>query len=739
MKNRTLLAWALLAALPASAQISFGGKPLGLDKTDKLPTPPLAVMPAVDVDALLAEDAQREAEGIKGPWRFGANHAVDLSLANSGVWHEMPNGDGLWRLSIECPGALSINFEFHDYVVPAGARVFVYNDLGEHLGAFTAESNGGQHSMGVTQLAGDRITIEYHEPAAVRGEGRLLVGQVTHAYRDVLGLAKGLGDSGACNNNVICPVGDNWRDQIRSVAMITVGGSGLCTGQLINNCAQDGTPYFLTARHCLPGNGNVSNWVYRFNWESPSCNQNLNGPTNFTMSGSQLLAQNAGSDGALIRLNNDPPASYNLYWTGWDRGTAAPTSSVAIHHPSGDVKKISFDNDPATSGTFGGAQCWRVGNWENGTTEGGSSGSGLWNQAGLLVGQLYGGTASCTSITNDFYGKFDLTYPVIQQWMGSCGNTLQGYDPNGTSAPEYDAALTNLTGIASSFCNSNTYTPVVTIRNNGTVTLTSLTLTWSATGVTGGTVTWSGSLATSQTANFTLPTVNAPNGAGTYTVTASNPNGQPDANPANNQRTAQYQVNNPGSTVVLAITLDNYGSETTWQVTNEVGTVLFTGGPYQNGQNGTVVNSSWCLGNGCYTFTMFDSYGDGICCAYGQGSYTITGPNVNISANGQFTEQDMRTFCVSSGVGIEEPATAGRLVVTPNPTDGLFTVVLPSDVAEGALLRLTDATGRTVAEQRIAAGTARADMDLSANSAGVYLLELLSQGQRRVERVVRGR
>ena len=57
----------------------------------------------------------------------------------------------------------------------------------------------------------------------------------------------GSDDSGSCNNNVICPEGDPWRDQIRSVAMITVGGSGFCTGQLINNCANDGTPYFLTA------------------------------------------------------------------------------------------------------------------------------------------------------------------------------------------------------------------------------------------------------------------------------------------------------------------------------------------------------------------------------------------------------------------------------------------------------------------------------------------------------------
>lgn len=428
--KRTLLVLPLLAGIGLSlssfAQESFGGHPVGLRADLQVPQAPVVVMPTVDAEALKAEDAARAAQGIKGPYRFGFNHMVNLDLNNSGIWHEFPNGDRLWRLAVECPGAYSINFEFHDYRVPEGAQVFVYTEQ-ELLGAFTMASSGGQESMGVTQLAGDRIIIEYNEPAAVRGQGRLRIGQVTHAYRDILGLAKGLGDSGACNNNVKCPEGDPWRAQIRSVAIITVGGSGICTGQLINNCAQDGTPYFLTARHCLPSGGNVSNWVYRFNWESPSCQQNQNGPTNQTVSGSTLLTSNAASDVALIRFNNNVPANYNPYFSGWDKSGVAPTRSVAIHHPSGDVKKISFDNNPAVNGTFAGAQCWRILNWEDGTTEGGSSGSGLWNQNGLLVGQLYGGQASCGNNINDYYGKFDVSYPFLAQWLGNCGDQLGGF------------------------------------------------------------------------------------------------------------------------------------------------------------------------------------------------------------------------------------------------------------------------------------------------------------------------
>ena len=203
MMNRyALLPFFFVALAPANAQLSFGGSPLGLSKAH-LPQAPVAVMPAVDADALMAEDAQRLAQGIKGPYRFGFNHATDISTANSGIWTELANGDRVWRVGIACPSAFSINFEFADFLVPDGGQVFVYNEMDEVLGAFTAASNPGNTILGVTQLPGERITIEYQEPMAVRGEGFLRIGQVTHAYRDLFGATKGLGTSGACNNNVI--------------------------------------------------------------------------------------------------------------------------------------------------------------------------------------------------------------------------------------------------------------------------------------------------------------------------------------------------------------------------------------------------------------------------------------------------------------------------------------------------------------------------------------------------------
>lgn len=428
-----------LCIVPFHAQIGFGGQPWGLrPDRPQLPEPIEVVMPEVDAMALIAEDEARLQEGKTGPYRFGFNHATDLSTANSGVWTTLENGDRLWRLAIRCPMAFSINFEFHDYRVPQGGQVFVHNDQDDVLGAFTMESSAGLNEMGVTLLPGDRITIEYLEPAAHAGEGFLRIGQVTHAYRDVTGLAKGFGDSGACNNNVICPLGDGFREQIRSVAMMMVGGSGFCTGQLINNCAQDGTPYFLTANHCLGGNMNT--WVFRFNWNSPVCTPTQPGPLNQTVSGASLKANSAGTDVALLQLNSTPPASYNVFYTGWDKSSTPATQVTAIHHPAGDIKKISRSNGTVVADNFNGAACWRVSQWNSGTTEGGSSGSGLWNANGLLIGQLFGGQANCSFNFNDWYGRFNVSYSQLAPFLGNCGDQLQGF-PETVGMDEMGASL----------------------------------------------------------------------------------------------------------------------------------------------------------------------------------------------------------------------------------------------------------------------------------------------------------
>ncbi|MBU1983573.1 carboxypeptidase regulatory-like domain-containing protein, partial [bacterium] len=201
------------------------------------------------------------------------------------------------------------------------------------------------------------------------------------------------------------------------------------------------TPYFLTANHCL---GSHSSWVFMFNYESPGC-PNQNGPTNQTVANATLRANNAASDFALLQLSSPVPLTYNPYYSGWSREDVAATNSVGIHHPRGDIKKISFDDNPPVSdrylGNSGVANShWKIVQWDDGTTEGGSSGSPLYDQNHRITGQLHGGYASCTSLTPDWYGKFSMSWDYgsspstrLRDWLDAANTgvmVLDGIDPN---------------------------------------------------------------------------------------------------------------------------------------------------------------------------------------------------------------------------------------------------------------------------------------------------------------------
>tara|TARA_Y100000588_G_scaffold375019_1_gene450878 strand:+ start:8240 stop:10669 length:2430 start_codon:yes stop_codon:yes gene_type:complete len=384
-------------------------------------------LPAFNVQDFLREDENEMRLMDVKPYRFANPIPVDFNMENSGTWIILEDGTSIWRLRIESKDAFSINIIYDIFNIPKGAEFFVYSENQEMiLGAFTDDNHKPHGGFSTAPVVGDKIILEYNEPHDAEFRGDISISTVAHDYRNVFfNEDRGYGDSGSCNNNVACSVGDDWQDEVRSVAMIlTSGGSRLCTGSIINNGAQDLTPYFLTANHCLGGN---NSWIFMFNYESPVCT-NQNGPTNMTVSGSTLLENSSTSDFALLLLNETPPESYNVHYAGWDVSGSTPNIPVGIHHPSGDIKKISFDYDNASnSGSY-----WDVDSWDDGTTEPGSSGSPLFD--GLthrIIGQLYGGVASCTNFGYDTYGKTSVS------WGLGLNNYL---DP-------YNVGLTYLDGI----------------------------------------------------------------------------------------------------------------------------------------------------------------------------------------------------------------------------------------------------------------------------------------------------
>ncbi|MBK7092613.1 MAG: trypsin-like peptidase domain-containing protein [bacterium] len=408
------LALVVFASIPAAAQISNGGTPPSFDRQLRSNSERL-VMPPVDVQALLAEDAADESKAL--PFRFGAPFDVNYSLENSGTWEDLADGGRIWRITFSSPGAYSINLIYSRYRLPEGAQLFVYNSDRSHvIGAFTAKNNKPHGEMATQPVFGDEVTVEYYEPAAVVYEGELTISRVVHAYKDIFKTAKDaldFGGSGSCNNNVNCPEGANWQKEKRSVAMVLLsGGTRWCSGSMINNVRQDKTPYFLTANHCL---GSSNTWIIMFNYESPNCS-NINGPTFMTVQGTTQKAAYSTSDVGLLLLNEAPPDSYKVTFGGWNNLNTNGDSAVAIHHPAGDIKKISFDYDSYESTDYLGSTVnsslshWRIGVWEDGTTEGGSSGSPLYNKQHQVVGQLHGGWAACNDLRADYYGKFSLSW-----------------------------------------------------------------------------------------------------------------------------------------------------------------------------------------------------------------------------------------------------------------------------------------------------------------------------------------
>ncbi len=422
----------VMLALPAAAQLQWGGLPPSLggepDVVALLKSPPpTAVMEPVDVGAYLLEDSLAPKDV---PFRFGATLDVDLGPDGAGVWTELPDGDRVWRLRIASDGAYSLGLLFDEYRLAAGSRLFVHDDSLAHvLGAYDERNNKADGEFAIEPVPGAAITLEYVVPRGASGLGALHVSGVVHDYRDLYALIDKSGSSpgdaaGACNNDVNCPEGVAWQEEKRAVTLLIIGG-GLCTGALVNNTASDGAQYYIAANHC----GGLSNAIFRFGYEKSGCGSGT-APTNKTVQGSTQLASSSSLDFRLVQITSLIPPSYEPYFLGWDRSGVAPANSITIHHPQGDVKKISFDDNPPTkSGTQ-----WKIGKWDDGVTEPGSSGCPLMDGSGHFIGQLFGGSATCSFPFDDFYGRFDSEWNSVKTWLDPLNTgavSIEGFDPAG--------------------------------------------------------------------------------------------------------------------------------------------------------------------------------------------------------------------------------------------------------------------------------------------------------------------
>lgn len=162
-------------------------------------------------------------------------------------------------------------------------------------------------------------------------------------------------------------------------------------------------------------------------------------------------------------------------------------------------------------------------------------------------------------------------------------------------------------------------------------------------------------------------------------------------------------VNPPTCTDVnLSITFDNYPEETSWQITNASSQIVASGGTYASQPDGSTITLTECLDAGTYTFTMSDSYGDGICCQYGSGSYSLTSGTTNLASGGSFGASESTTFTIggtSKGVSVEnfETTEAYQVKLFPNPVNYDNKINVSTNGRKANFI-LRDLLGRTIVQ-----------------------------------------
>ncbi len=765
-----LLFMLLMASVIAFAQvIPENVKPPSWNM-EELPSVRPYKLPSFDLKKLQDEDLVNDNNKSK-PWRFGHDIYVDDNFNEVGQWTTLPNGDRIWRMSYKSEGAYTLNFMFDVFWIPEGAKLYVYNDdKDDLLRPFTHYNNNSEEVLGTWLVNGDQAWIEYYQPANVIGQARITVGSVVHGYRTAETYQKALNDSGACNHDVDCditPPGadpyqiDTRKEEVKkAIGMLVSGGGGFCSGTLVTNTNNDGTPYFLTANHC--GGGEAS-WAFRFNWRSPnpSCGTNVNstnGSFNQTVSGSILRAADSESDMELVEItdptffNNNP----DVVWSGWNRSTTqVPQINFGIHHPRGDIQKVCRDDQGATRfvTNFNGnptTEMWRIADWDLGVTEPASSGSGLFNEDGHLIGMLSGGSAACSGTDDnggfDVYGRFGVAWDFgnsastrLRDWLdpGNTGAmTAEIYPPLQTF--DNDAAA-SIGSSGDGICFID-FAPDVTVINRGDLNLTSATVTYALDGGANTVVNWTGSLATDGSEIVAMPVYTGlAIGSHSFVISVANPNGVADENASNDTFTFNFDISPSYTTteVVFNLTTDNYGNETTWQLVDSANNVV-SSGPNTPYANNTTYQETITLpiADDCYGFVINDSYGDGICCGFGNGSYNLEDENSNvIISGGNFGSSESVIFTVQNPLSIDEFNLDNLIDFYPNPVNDKLNVNL-RNLNEDADYELFNTLGQQVFKGSLQANTLNT-LDMSQQQSGIYFIKLSTASKSITRKIVK--
>lgn len=756
---------------------------------------PTVTLPQPNMEAIRLEDEQRDRNGEL--YRIGVYAFTDITTTNSGTWKTLENGDRVWQLHVKFDGAEALSFLFQTFKIYDQTTVDVFNTQGLRVHkTFTSADVLDHFQQNMALCFGDEMTLQIVEPVGSKAS-EIQIDRIVYNYRSTGNPAvQKINESESCEINVNCtPVGTNWQEEKRGVARIYVvdgAGAGWCTGSLVNNTAQDCKPLFLTALHCGVNTSasNSNQWRFYFRYEAVGCTNPGSAGTlddNF-ITGCVRLANsadgggNSGSDFLLVQLGSVAnqtttittlkSAAFNAYWNGWDANNTATTGGVGIHHPAGDIKKISTFTGTTTSTSWGGSvanthwqMSWTANSNGHGVTEGGSSGSPLFSNAtGRIIGTLTGGSSYCnTPSSPDAYGKMSF------HWTSNgapANEQLKTYlDPGNTG-------LLVLNGSADPCTAVNPVAPVAdfignptTLNVGGTVTFTDLSTntptswSWSITPASGWS--YSSGSATSQNPQVTFTT------QGVYTValTATNAAGS-DVETKTNYITVTLATGpcTGASTTcdefIQNVTLgainnttgcSNYASyaATTTLSTNQQYTVTCipqitgqgVGSAYTNDEMAVWIDWNDDLDftdageqvgyaiatqsqfNTAFTFTVPASATIGQVAMRVRMSFlTDDGAIVPCGTSTYGEVEDYEVTIQAGQVSLEENIFSG-VTVYPNPTSADLSIDLSTINEEQISIALVDMTGKVLAVQHNVAGSI-AHFDMTTFAKGMYQIRI---------------
>ncbi len=672
------------------------------------------------------------------PWRFGKAIDVDYNLTNSGVWIQ-EGSVSIWKLTIKVPDAISLNLNFDQFELSENAKLFAFtNNYNDVLGALTSRNNKTDGKFAIRPLKGDELTLELTVPTQEVSQNIITISQVVYGYRNIFEKAsKSFGSSGNCNLDINCEKGERWNDIKRSVVLILrANNTRWCSGALVNNVLEDGKPFVLTANHC----GLQTNSIFVFNYESPNCKNPTDGSLSNSISGATLRASHGNSDFTLFELSSTPPASFHVYYAGWDNRDISSQRSTGIHHPSGDVKKISHDYDSVTNSGYysSGTTHWQVSNWDEGTTEVGSSGSSLFNQYQRIVGQLHGGDASCTDNLQDYYGKFSTSWNAIsgnsnqlQPWLDP-NNTgtqvMNGFDP-ASANHAYDIELIHLYHLSNYSCDT-AQVPKLILKNKGDSSVQYIKMQVVLNGMFQSPLVFNGNLNRHDIVEIAIPNLQYGNGINQLSIYVDSIGPNPDQYYFNDTLEQEFYVNKVNDFVNVALKTDDYGSETSWLIKPNNHNFFSIKSPlYQDVNGGVLYNQSVCLYDSCFTFELNDAFNDGFNGTFGNGYLLVTNSigDTLIFENNFTTGQKTYSFCLSGVSSIQENKRLEKLELFPNPVQSGNQLLVKGKIERDVTLIIFDLNGREVLKPTLNGQII--DIPSSLN-AGIYFLKIVDDTKR---------